>query len=55
MGNCRNQSVKAFEPGDRDKVIVRYENNGSTCYDGLPRVKLKAAQVKEHDRELVDR
>ena len=55
MGNCRNQSVKVFEPGDGDKVNVRYENNGSTYYDGVPRVKLKAAPVKEHDRELVDR
>ena len=26
--------MKMLEPGDMDKVIVRYENNGSERYDG---------------------
>ena len=26
--------MKTIEPGEMDKVIVRYENNGSAHYDG---------------------
>ena len=26
--------MKTIEPGEMDKIIVRYENNGSAHYDG---------------------
>ena len=52
--NSMSRSVMMLEPGDMDKVIVRYENNGS-WWEGVPGVHFKAMQGDEHDREHTDR